>query len=240
MVATYFLRRASRERFLRSEGQIQTSDGSIPSIEERVAANRAWARGEIRSKGRLFMCALWLLALVWNLTFGASFFTQLSNPQIKTGGLIVLGLFALGGLPIIAFAVRETIRVFRYGESLCRVTGKAGVLGERIKGSVSTKMEIDPEGDFTFLLQCLETYHVGTGKNRTSKTEIHWQSTVTVPRHGVSTRSGIPFCFELPKFPPETGYQISRGPISWQLSVRAPTRGVDYSAVFVVPVFKMS
>ncbi len=238
-VAMHLLRTKLRASYLRREGQIDAKPGRVASIEERVAANRAWASGEIQSSGRKFVFAIWTLAVVWNLTFGVSFFKQLSNPAIKTGGLVVLGLFALVGLPILAFAVRVTMRQLRFGESLCRIHGKAGVVGKGIKGTISTKTEINPQGDYTITLQCIEMYHVGTGKERTSKTEIHWQGTQKVARGATSSRAGIHFSIEIPNYPQETGYQLARGKISWQLSISAPTEGVDYSAVFVVPVFKL-
>ena len=239
VVASAMLQKKLRNRHLRREEQIETADGRIPSIEERVAANSAWSKGEIRSKGRSLVAGVWLLAAVWNLTFGASFLKQLSNPEMKTGGLIVLGVFATLGLVPIAFALRLTMRQLRFGESLCRVTGKAGVIGQGIKGTISNQAEIKPEGDYTITLQCVEIYSVGSGKNRTSKTEVHWQGKTTVARGSASSRAGIPFSIEIPKFPPETGYQLSRGPINWQLSISAPTKGVDYAALFIVPVFKM-
>lgn len=239
MILRHFMRAKLRKRHLKQEGQISTEGGRIPSIEERVAGNPAWARGQIQSKGRLFMPGMWLLAVVWNLTFGASFIMQLSNPAIPTGGLIMLGIFAFAGLGAIAFAVRVTIRHLRYGESICRISGKAGVLGKVMKGTIHTKSEIRPEGDYTVMLQCVEIYWVGRGKNRTSKVEIHWQGKQAVAGMGTSSRAGIPFTFDIPKFPPETGYQLARGQINWQLTVTAPTKGVDYSALFVVPVFKL-
>lgn len=239
MVCTPILRRKLRERYLRREGQIDTGAGRIPSIEDRVAANPAWNRGEIASKGKMLVGGLWLLAAVWNLTFGVSFINQFSNPEIKTGGLVVLGVFALVGLPIIAFAIRITMRHLRFGESLCRITGKAGVLGKGIKGTITTKNEIVPESDYTVMLQCIESYSVGTGKNRTTKTEVRWQGKQTVPRAGASSRAGVPFSIDIPSYPPETGYQLSRGQINWQLTINAVTAGIDYSALFIVPVFKV-
>ncbi|MBN8548745.1 MAG: hypothetical protein J0M12_05485 [Deltaproteobacteria bacterium] len=232
-----FLRGKLRQRHLRREGQIETKNGQIASIEERVAANGAWASGEIRSKGAMLVGGVWLLAVVWNLTFGVSFIKQFSNPEIKTGGLVVLGIFALLGLPIVAFAIRVTLRHFRYGESLCRIVGKAGVLGQGIKGNIFTKTEVAPDGDYTVMLQCVESYTVGSGKNQRSKTEIHWHGKQTVSR-GTSSRAGIPFSIDIPEYPPETGYQISRGQVNWQLTITAPTKGLDYAALFIVPVFK--
>lgn len=238
-VLSYFVKTKLRARKLAQEGQVFNQDGSIPSIEARLVANKEWASGKIKSKGKYLFAALWLLALVWNLTFGVSFFKSFSNPQIKLAATIFLGLFSLAGPVIIYFAIRETLRRFRYGNSFCMINGKAGVLGKVIEGRIFSSTNIKATGDYTVSLECIEHYYEGTGKNRTSKTKIHWQSKTSLPFANQDMNAGIYFKFELPKYPPETGYQLARGDIDWHLRISAPTAGVDYYSVFIVPVFKM-
>jgi hypothetical protein len=239
LVTGTIIRKNLKRRALTRQGQLDSRGVSVPSIEERVAANRAWASGTIYSKGRAFMLCVWLLAIVWNLTFGASFIKSYSNPSIKTGGLIALGVFAALGIVPIFFALRLTLRQLRYGESSCCINGKAGVLGKTMSGTIRTKTDIPATGDYKINLQCVETYRTGTGKNRSTHTNVHWQEEHKVPSSGKSSRLGIPFSFSLPNYPPETGYQLARGTVTWQLRIDAPVEGVDYSAMFAVPVFKM-
>lgn len=233
------LRRKLRDKELKRQGQIFPDNKRIPTIEERVASNRQWASGKIKSHGRMFMIILWTCAIAWNLTFGVSFIKMLSNQEAKTGGIIALGLLSLGGFVFLYFAIRATMQHFRYGESWCHISGKAGVIGKSMAGSVRTNNNIKAEGDYTIILECLETYTTGSGKNRSTKVDVIWQDKQSVPHTGKNSRVGIPFSFPLPPYPPETGYQLSRGRISWQLRISAPVQGVDYSAIFVVPVFKM-
>lgn len=240
MIATGILRKWLRSRELIREGQLPPEQMLVPSIEKRIVANRAWASGEIRSAGRGLVAAVWLLALVWNLTFGVSFVKFLSDPATQLGPRIVLGIFAFLGIVPVIFAVRLTMRWFRFGNSWCRIDGKAGVLGKVISGSFRCSKEVKATGDYQVTIQCVENYTVGTGKNSRSETRLHWQGKQSVPHIGKSALRGIPFSIELPPFPPETGYQLARGKINWQLRVDAPVEGVDYLAMFIVPVFKMS
>lgn len=237
--ASIFVQKKLRGKELIRQGQLPADGLRIPSVEERVAANAKWASGEIRSSGRALMLVLWLASIVWSLTIGVTFFKLLLSPTAQMGQIIVVGLFTLLGLGFVFFAIRVTIQHFRYGESWCRIRGKAGVLGETMTGHVGTKTEVEAIGDYTIELQCVETYSTGSGKNRTTKHEIRWQSKQTVPHLGKSSRAGIPFSFSLPTYPPETGYQLSRGKINWQLRISAPVNGVDYAAIFVVPVFRI-
>lgn len=233
------LQRKLRAKALIKQGQVFLDKGEIPPIEVRIAANKAWSSGQIKSEGRMFMIILWLLAITWNLCFGSAFINSFSNPEIKTGGLIALGIFSAIGIVPIVFAIRESIRHFRYGMSLCLIDEKAGVLGKTMTGKIITKSDVSATGDFTIEIQCLETYESGTSKNKTSSTRSRWQTKCTVPSPGLRSSSGIPFTFSLPKTAPETAYQLETGKISWQVMIKAPTQGVDYTATFVVPVFKM-
>ncbi len=239
LLGTRYLKRALRERHLRNQGQLEYDGKNIPSIEERVSRNKAWASGRIRSSGRALVAVLWTLTVVWNLTLGVAFIKSLSQPDAQLGQKIVLGFFAVGGLVAAYFAIRATLQRLRFGESWCCITNKAGVIGEKIEGKVLTTREVEAEGDYTIFLECLDLYHTGSGKNRTSKTKIHWQGKQTVASSGISSRAGIPFSFILPPYPPETGYQLARGTLNWQLRIEAAAKGVKYSAIFVVPVFKI-
>ena len=238
-VISFFIRKWLRKRRLFREGQLPHDPNKIPTIEERVRGNRSWASGEIQSKGLNMVIILWLAAAVWFLTFGVSFVNSLSNQSAPLGQKIALGILSLGGLIFVYFAIRFTARHLRYGKSWCLLDGKAGILGKQISGKIRTEKEIETSSDFQILLQCIETYSSGSGKNRTTHTSVKFQATCSVPSAGISSKAGIPFSMLLPPFPPETGYQLARVSINWQLKIDAPVNGVDYSAMFIVPVFKL-
>lgn len=239
LVSTNFLQRKMRERALRLEGQVFLDKGEIPPIEVRIAANKEWKSGKIKSTGGFLAIVLWLLASVWNLCFGVGFVKSFSNPAIPTGGMIALGIFSSLGIVPLYFAIRETIRHFRYGISTCAIQGKAGVLGKEMKGIVLTSNDIPAAGDYVIEVQCLESYESRDRNTSKSYVRQRWFGKQVVSALGVRSSSGIPFSMELPSTYPETGYQLAQGKISWQLAVKVPTKGLDFSAVFVIPVFKM-
>ncbi len=240
MVISHFIKKFLRDRHLKREGQVLTTkDGRVLTPEERTQGNPEWASGEIKSKGKGLLALLWISAVALNLMLGAPFIKALSNPAMKTAPTIVLGVLTLFALGFTVFAIRFTWRQLRFGESRCYLEGKAGVLGQKISGYIRTNKDIPVTGDYAIEIQCLEHYHVGTGKKRQSKIKSHYQSTQKVPHIGKNSKLGIPFSIDLPKYPPETGYQISRGQINWQLKISAPVEGIDYMALFIVPVFKI-
>ncbi len=237
-VAT-FLSKKARQRRLRLEGQIETASGEIPSIEQRVAGNRSWAKGEIASKGFTLLAAAWVSALGLNILLLTGFFKAINNPKVPTASLVTLGIFVAIALATGIIAVRSILRFIRFGESFCHIDGKAGVLNGKLSGKIRSKSEVNPTGDYTVELQCIETYHTGSGKERRSHTKVLWQTKQQVSFAGRSSTAGIPFSFDLPKSPPETADQMARGSVDWRLTIKAPTEGVDYAADFTVPVFKM-
>ncbi|MCB0329756.1 MAG: hypothetical protein KDD70_08830 [Bdellovibrionales bacterium] len=237
LIISLWVQRRVRSWGRARQGQIFLDKSRIPTIEERVQCNRAWVSGKIRSGGRGLMIVLWIAAIAWELTFGASFVNSLTNSEAQLGQRIALGVFSVLGLGIVFFALRVTFQRYRFGESWCHIRGKAGLLGEVMSGDIRTSKEIRPTGDYTFVLECLEIYSTGSGKNRKTKTKVHWQAKEVVPSAGTSSRAGIPFSFALPKTIPESGDLLSTGSINWQLRVSAPVDGVDYSSTFIVPVF---
>lgn len=238
VVSTLLLERKLRKRAQIREGQLPTDGKRVYTVEERVSRNSAWASGKIRAVGIGPVIALWLLAITWNLTFGVSFLKGLENPAFATGPRVVLGIFAALGVVPLYFALQFTRRRYRYGDSWCFITGKAGVLGNTFQGTIRTEKEITPTGDYSISLQCLESYQTGSGKHRTTKTNVHWQGKQSVPHRSQSSRAGIPFSFQLPTEAPETGY-FGRNKVNWQLRIDAPAEGVSYVAIFIVPVFEV-
>ena len=233
------LRNKARQRRLRLDGQIESPTGEIPSIEQRVAGNPSWAKGEIVSKGFGLLATAWVSALGLNLLLITGFFKAVNNPNVPTASLVTLGVFLLIAVVFGVIAVRSILRFIRFGPSFCHIDGKAGVLNGKISGKIRSKSEVNPVGDYTVELQCIETYHTGSGKERRSHTKVHWQGQQQVSFAGRSSTAGIPFSFDLPKSPPETADQLTLGSVDWRLTIKAPTQGVDYAADFTVPVFKM-
>ena len=231
----------SSDTWLSDSGSFHTdssNSGNSLSIEERISQDKVWSSGTIPSSGAFLPIAMWLVTVVWMLTFGVSFYKFISTPDFKTGPAIMLGVFSCLGIVPLIFAIMLTIREFRFGRSHCLINGKAGVLGETLKGVVRTKMELAPEGEYIFELKCLETYYIGSGKNRRSQLVMHFADTKKVESPGKNSVMGVPFKFDLPENLPETGSKQSRGTIQWQLSMGASVKGVNYLGLFTIPVFK--
>lgn len=157
--------------------------------------------------------------------------------------VLVPVVFAVIGLYALLKAVRDTLRVRKFG----RTTLEAGParLGGRFEGLLRSSRDLAPFGDYVVKLRCIRTYRVGgpaasagAGQHSTYKEEIKYEEKLVVPRGTVRSSTGIPFAFAIPDdAPPSNGppiYERQHGNVRWILTVTAPMPGVDYYAVFAV------
>ncbi|WP_136622485.1 MULTISPECIES: hypothetical protein [Mesorhizobium] len=152
-------------------------------------------------------------------------------------------VFALIGLYALPKAVRDTLRVRKFGAT----TLQAGPArpGGRFEGLVRSSRDLSPSGDYTVLLRCIRTYRVGgpivntiAEDKSTYKEELKYQEKLVIPRGSVQSSAGIPFAFAIPADAlPSNGppvYERQHGNVRWILTVTAPMPGVDYYAVFAI------
>jgi len=154
-------------------------------------------------------------------------------------------VFALIGLYSLLKAIRDTLRVRKFGTTtLVAGTAKPGQIFE---GVLRSSRNLAPDGDYTVLLSCIRTYRVGgpnphatAADKAVYKDELRWEGKQVVPRNSVQSSAGIPFVFSIPADAlPSHGppvYERVDGNVRWILTVTAPMPGLDYYAAFAVDV----
>ena len=104
---------------------------------------------------------------------------------------------------------------------------------------MSTK-DLPATGNYSFTLQCVEfcTAAMGTNEIPETKKTCLYGRRKQFPSVGRSARHGLPFSFDLPADCPGSDDIALSGRYQWSLIVTAPVAGVDFSASFVIPVFR--
>ena len=193
-----------------------------------------WAHGRIQdAPAKQAAAALGVFASVWMaVVIGVALLAKerddlRSDPTV----LVFLGLFGLVGLGLVAGTIYMTIAGRKFGPATLEMSSVPGVLGGWLRGNILLPEEVPGGCEARVRLACRRD---STGSSRLSYDV--WKEETTV-----MTGASLPVAFRIPFDLPESDLpdMPSAGTmrVSWLLSIAASLPGVDYAAVFSVPVF---
>ncbi len=205
-------------------------------------ARKEWARGWISSGSRRKAWALAGFAVLFNALTAPLLWVLPEEVLEKGNHAALLGLlFPLAGLFLLVTAARAAMRWRRFGESMLELETRPGVIGGRFEGRVHTRIGLGATQRFAVRLVCVNRVTTGSGKNRSTRERIRWEERLAVgsERIGRGVRgASIPVGFTIP-YDCEPSNEVNRdNAIIWRLEVKAAVAGIDYAAVFPVPVFR--
>jgi hypothetical protein len=150
-------------------------------------------------------------------------------------------IVAIGGVFYLARAGRDWLRARWFGTSVLEIDEV--VAGHRMQGTLRTARNLDSRSGFVLRLQCIQSQEIavaGQTSGFTHKTIVdHVLCELFQKVDGQTMRSnaGIPVDFALPGDMPAThGIQGVKGSIRWALIAEARLAGLNYNAVFRIPV----
>jgi hypothetical protein len=171
-----------------------------------------------------------------------------------TGGSLVLNVHSRDFNPLVVVPVilgvtalmyslvagRQWLLASRFGTSVLDVDDIAA--GGQLHGVLRTASDIRATSDFVLRLQCIRSQEKRYGGSNGITHAIivddvlgEWKQ--KVPAAGDPSSVGIPFSFALPpEMPPTAGGQGTKGAVRWALIASAPRTGLNYHAVFRIPV----
>lgn len=215
---------------------------------------KEWAEGRIHSATGSVTILTWVMALLWNGFMWPVLLMIWGEPG-KSAMVKVVALFALVGIALLFWAMRNTLGWFRFGTSYFEPASNPGVIGGSLEGHIHTRIKNRPEAPVQISLQCShretrrERRHL-TGdiddssnpRDRSVTTsELLWQSSRRVSPEQLSRGHrglAIPVSIEIPYGQLGTSLSDPNDQISWTLAVSADLPGVDYDAAFPVPIFE--
>jgi hypothetical protein len=159
--------------------------------------------------------------------------------------LVAVGIFGLASLIFWYRWVQMLFDFLRYGNSYLTYDQFPYSLGGTFSGRLRIRRDVSVVGELTLTLRCVQEKYVtsGTGQNRTSNVvcyELYGES-VTLGRDRLNglVSGEIPVSFKIPADQPATSL-ISTPPVYWEVEAKGEAQGVNYEAVFLVPVYKTS
>jgi len=147
-------------------------------------------------------------------------------------------IFPLVGIGLIVWAVREVIRRRRYGNSVVQLETHPVPLGGVVRGTLDIPARLDAR-EIQLQLACVNRYTSGSGKNRRTRERVLWEDKQrAMTRSGTGPgRTSAPVEVALPNDQPVASEDDVRNRIIWRLTATSAEPGVDYKAVFELPVF---
>ena len=197
-----------------------------------------WRTPEIAGQARTRMWVAIGFAIVWNLVSLPVAFIVPGEVADGNHAALVGLLFPLIGVGLIVWAVREVIRHRRYGASTLYLESHPVPLGRRLRATLNIPARLQAR-EVRLQLACAHRYTTRTGRKRTTREQVLWED-----KQCARTRSGggpgqtsARIEMRLPADQPVSSEENPRNRIIWRLTATSEEPGVDYKAVFELPVF---
>jgi hypothetical protein len=192
-----------------------------------------WASGRIIASNRSTMLGAWVFAILWNGIANMIWFA-LPQELEKGNKAAYIGLiFPVIGLGLLIWAVRATLRWRKFGVVTLQLHTTPVALGGALSGLITTPGSLAEVRVVKLQLACVQREQ--RGKN--SSDRLIWEDTQQLDAATLHVTTGIPVSFQLPREGPPTSPKQDGVSVTWQLEVKAETRGVDFGARFELPVF---
>lgn len=153
------------------------------------------------------------------------------------------GFFGLAGL-IFWYRWAEMLLDFlRYGNSFLSYDSFPYFLGSTLRARLRCPRHVSAIDELTLTLRCVQEEYVttGSGSSRTRNVVCYelYKVVLEYDRERLAgfASGDIPIEFQLPSNQPPTTL-IATPPVYWEIEGKGKARGVDYEAVFLVPVYK--
>jgi hypothetical protein len=202
-----------------------------------------WASGRVLDSSRALMFTAWIVAGFWSLIAVPAGFLGLraAIQDGKSGALLAL-LFPFFGIGLIGWAVRQTLRHWKYRVSRLELSTVPGVIGRSLAGMVRAPARLHSKEGFQVKLICVRKVRTRRGRNTARVESILWEEAQTVQgvlsRGSAAMETHIPVAFRLPAEVEPYDVTDSTNQIVWRLQATASVPGVDYESQFEVPVFR--
>ena len=185
-----------------------------------------------------------LAAMVWT-TFLVPFAWVGMNVRGAWPFLAAVAIFGLLGLIFWFRWAQMLFDLVRYGNSFLTYESLPFALGGTLRARLRSPHHISAIDQLTLTLRCVQEKYVtsGTGQNRTTNVVCYeiYKDVTTCDRNRLTGLAGndIPIEFRLPADEPATNLAATP-PTYWEIEAKGKASGVDYEAVFLVPVYKVS
>jgi hypothetical protein len=205
-------------------------------------ADSRWSGFKIITSQLNTLIATWAFSLFFSLFVSIFIFLLYSDNNAPTIAWAIIGLFSIFAVFSLFGAIYKTLGYLKYGESQMFLQQIPLVPGAQFKGVVVLPKGIGPGQKIDLEFICEKCLTTGSGKHRSTQTTVvHKEKAVEITDRNkrVNERLIVPTDFTVPEEgEPDSPY--TNPTIEWKLKAVAEVPGVDYEAIFSLPVFKVN
>lgn len=152
-----------------------------------------------------------------------------------------LWLFALVGVLPAVVAGYLIGRHRKYGVSVFEVSPLPGAVGGTVGGTIRIPAQVEAPDGFEVVFQCIYQYTTGSGKSSSTHRDVLWEESQHLAEAcSFGDESMVAVRFAVPDGLPATTASAGANGYYWQLKATAATPGIDYKAVFDVPMRRLA
>ena len=159
--------------------------------------------------------------------------------------LVAVGIFGLVGIIFWFRWAQMLLDLLRYGNSSLAYESFPFALGGTLHARLRLPHHVSAIDRLTLTLRCVQEKYVTTGSGDNRQTNVVcyelYSDVTTYDRDRLIGMAGndIPIEFRVPAGQPPTNLAATP-PIYWEIEAKGKARGVDYEAVFLIPIYKVS
>lgn len=202
-----------------------------------------WNSGVLPSDNGKMLKFIGFFALVWNLISLPLPFMLWREVTAKANPAALIGLvFPLVGLALIIWLGRLWLADRRYGRATFTLDTLPAALGDRLSGELTVPASLPAGSMLRVHLDCVRRRTTGSGRHRSTTEDLLWQDEQRLPLqpHHLLQGTRVHLVFPLPADQPPSDDTDPENRVLWRLRAQADVPGVDFSALFEVPVFRVA
>ena len=148
-------------------------------------------------------------------------------------------VFPSGCFVLFVMAIIWTIKGIKFGTSTLTLGKMPLEPGGQLNGIITIKKNLPENSQVTLLAQCMRSTTSGRQNQRKTSYHVLWEKRLVTTRIFKNELSGslVPVSFSLPEKQPVTDKSKHNTSIFWVLKAEIKMKGIDYKAVFKLPVF---
>ena len=197
-----------------------------------------WAQGYARAEWKSTATMMTIIGVAFLLFSVPMLMNFVSLRRVHPLQIAAVALFPLTGVLLIAQSLMAYLRSRKFREVRLTLPAVPSTLGGKFQGRVDAQFVFPSAATVDLKLSCVHSYVSGSGDNRSRWEQILWQDLKTVIASNDGQASYIPIEFNIPYDAKETDTRNADDQILWKLTTKSKMPGLDFSAVFMLPVFR--